>query len=256
MPGAPPSSSAGLAFLEPVPQNRPRHPPQTVQDVMVAFASARRMMVDGQIRTNDVTDLRILTAFGEVPREAFVPANKADLAYLDRDLPVGGEGPDRPLRYLLKPMVLAKLIHALDLGASDRVLDVGCVTGYAAAVLARLAGQIVAVEEDPALAESATQKLHALGCANVLVRTGPLSAGAPADGPYDAILLEGAVELVPESLCAQLRHGGRLACILRRGPIGKAMLYRSVAGDISGRPLFDAAAPLLPGFVQPPVFVF
>ena len=223
---------------------------------MVDFASARRMMVDGQIRTSDVTDLRVLTAFGEVPRERFVPAGKIDLAYLDRDLRVGGGTPDRPPRHLLKPMVVAKLIHALDLGPQDRVLDVGCASGYSTAILARLAGQVIAVEEDAALAEAAAEILRGLGCANAVVRTGPLKDGAAADGPYDAILIEGAVEVVPESLCAQLKDGGRLVGILRHGPMGKAMLYRSVAGEVSGRPLFDAGAPLLPGFARPAAFVF
>ena len=223
---------------------------------MVDFASARRMMVDGQIRTNDVTDLRILTAFGEVPRERFVPAGLADLAYLDSDLPLGARTPDRPARHLLHPMVLAKLIQALDLGPQDRVLDVGCATGYSTALLARLAGQVIALEEDAALTTAATEILRDLGCANALVRTGALTSGAPADGPYDAILIEGAVEVVPESLSAQLKPGGRLVCVLCRGPAGKAMLYRSLAGDASGRPLFDAAAPLLWGFTRPPAFVF
>jgi protein-L-isoaspartate(D-aspartate) O-methyltransferase len=221
---------------------------------MVAFAAARRMMVDGQIRTNDVTDLRVLDVFGEIPRERFVPPDKVELAYLDRDLPVGGR-PNRP-RHLLKPMVLARLIQALEITPTDRVLDVGCATGYSTAVLSRLAGSVVAVEEDPALAASAEQTLRDVGFENVLVRAATLTGGAPVDGPYDAILVNGAVEVAPDPLCKQLKNGGRLACVLRRGAVARAMLYRSAGGDVSGWPLFDASAPLLPDFVQPPAFVF
>jgi protein-L-isoaspartate(D-aspartate) O-methyltransferase len=224
---------------------------------MVDFVTARRMMVDGQIRTQDVTDLRILTAFGEVPRERFVPAESVDLSYLDRDLPLDAGKPDQPARHLLNPRLLAKMIQALELGPDDRVLDVGCTTGYATAVLARLAGEVIGLEEDEALAATAREVLRDLGCANAKVQTGPLTHGAAAAAaPFAAILIEGAAETVPESLSRQLKDGGRLVCILRRGPVGKAMLYRSVGGDISGRALFDAAAPPLRGFAQPAAFVF
>ena len=220
---------------------------------MLDFAAARRMMVDGQVRTADVTDPRLLTAMLDVPREQFFPEDKASLAYLDLDVPVSEAG--QPLRRLLKPMVLAQLIHALDLAETDLVLDVGCATGYAAALLARLAASVVALEEDGNLARQAVSALGAAGASNAKVVTGALSAGWPAQAPYDVILVEGATEIVPATLIKQLKPGGRLACVMGRGP-GKATIYRRSETDISGRAVFDAAAPLLPGFAKPQEFVF
>jgi len=219
---------------------------------MTDFAAARRNMVDGQVRTADVTDLRIISAMFEVPRERFVAPAMVGLAYLDLDVPAG-EG-TTGARRLLKPMVLAKLIQAADLAATDRVLDVGCVTGYAAAVLARVAGEVLALEQDAALAEAARAALA--GQPNAGVVTGPLTEGWPQAAPYDAILLEGATEFPPETLFRQLKDGGRLVCVLGAGPGAKAMLYRKSGEEIGGRPLFDAAAPLLPGFIRPPQFAF
>lgn len=221
---------------------------------MVDFAHARRMMVEGQVRTSDVTDLALIEAMLAVPRERFVPADQTELAYLDLDLPVG-QPPGQGSRRLLKPMVLAKLIQAADLQPEDAVLDVACATGYAAAVLARLAARVTALEEDAALTAVAKRVLSELAPSNVTVVNGPLTAGWSGGAPYDVILLEGATAITPRSLFPQLRDGGRLLCVEGRNP-GKAMVYRSVAGDVTGRAIFDAAAPLLPGFVEPPAFVF
>ena len=220
---------------------------------MTDFAAARRRMVDSQVRPADVTDLRLQAVMLELPRERFVPGRAADLAYLDRDVPVG-EGDDG--RRLLKPVVLAKLIHIAGITESDRVLDVGCATGYSSALLAHLAGSVVALEEDRGLAQRAQARLTELGLGNVKVVQGPLTAGAPAEAPFDVIVLQGAVERVPPALVDQLNNGGRLVGVLGRGMAAKAMLYRLIDGDFSGRPMFDAAAPLLPGFAQPPAFVF
>jgi protein-L-isoaspartate(D-aspartate) O-methyltransferase len=221
---------------------------------MIDFAAARRMMVDGQVRTSDVTDLRLIAAMMALPRERFVPDAKADLAYLDLDLPVT-EGPGSARR-LLKPMVLAKLIQAAAVGETDHVLVVGCATGYSAAVLGRLAKSVVALEQDATLASRARENLPAISANNVTVASGPLTAGWPADAPYDVILLDGASEVAPQALFGQLKAGGRLVGVVGRAPTSKAMLYRSSGGEASGRPVFDAAAPLLPGFAEPPAFVF
>jgi protein-L-isoaspartate(D-aspartate) O-methyltransferase len=219
---------------------------------MMDFAAARRMMVDGQVRTYDVTDLRLIASMLEVPRELFVPASQVDLVYSDRDLPLDKAG----ARRLLKPMVFAKLLQAAEIGAQDHVLDVGCGSGYSAAVLGNLAASVVALEDDADLAQRARDALAGVGSANVSVVTGALTGGWPGRAPYDVIVLEGACQAAPAALCRQLKEGGRLVCLLGGAPVGKAMLYRKAGNDVSGWPVFDASAPLLPGFERAPEFVF
>jgi protein-L-isoaspartate(D-aspartate) O-methyltransferase len=220
---------------------------------MVDFAVARRTMVDCQVRPSDVTDLRIIAAMLEVPRELFVPAGRRGIAYLDLDVPVTEGG---TARALLKPMVFAKLLQAAGIGEGDRVLDVGCATGYSSAVLGKLAGSVIALEEDQALARTANAALSQTGASNVVVANGPLAAGWEADAPYDAIILEGAGEVVPAALLAQLKEGGCLLAVVGRGAMGKATIYRMSGQKVTAQPLFDAAAPLLPGFAKPAAFVF
>lgn len=217
---------------------------------MFDSAAARRMMVDGQVLTADVHNSELIAAMLEVPRERFVPPALVELAYVDSDLEIA-KG-----RSMLKPMVLAKLIQAAHIQLDDHVLDVGCGLGYSSAVLARMAGSVLALEEDAQLARAAEEALAASGVANVVVATGPLTEGWPAAAPYDFILLNGATEIAPETLGAQLKPSGRLACILGPAPAAKAMIFRPVEGRLVGRPIFDAAAPMLPGFVAPPAFVF
>jgi protein-L-isoaspartate(D-aspartate) O-methyltransferase len=217
---------------------------------MIDFAVARRMMVDCQVRTSDVTDLRLIAAMLAVPRERFAPKASAELAYLDADLPVeAGRG-------LVKPMVLAKLLQAAEIEETERVLVVGCATGYSAAVIARLAGSVVALEQDPGLAQLAADNLQALGARNTTVVSGPLVGGWSAAAPYGVILLDGAVEDVPQGLLRQLKDGGRLLGVVGRPPLSKAMLFRSTGSESSSRLVFDATAPALPGFAKPPAFVF
>lgn len=215
---------------------------------MIDFAAARTNMVDGQVRTADVTDLRILGALQDVARERFVPPQARELAYLDFDLPVA------PGRFLMKPRVLAKMLQAATLAATDRVLDVGCATGYSAALLARLAAQVTALEENPELARAAREMLGAEN--NVELVSGRLVDGWTAAAPYDVILLEGATEIVPESLLRQLSNGGRLLCVLGGDPAAKVILYLRSGDDIGGRPIFDASIPILPGFAKAPAFAF
>jgi protein-L-isoaspartate(D-aspartate) O-methyltransferase len=219
---------------------------------MADFTAARRMMVDCQIRTNDVTDLRIVSAFLEIPRERFVPAAKAAIAYLDMDIPVSDDG----TRCLLNPMVLAKLLQAADIGDADKVLVVGCATGYSAAIVAKLAASVVALEEDHALVRQARRTLADLDLSNVDLVEGPLTAGWPAGAPYQVVLMDGSIEVLPPVFARQIASGGRLVTVEGTGPATKAKLYIAGEGDLTGRPIFDAAAPKLPGFERAPAFVF
>lgn len=221
---------------------------------MIDFARARRTMVDTQIRVNDVTDARIIEALLSVPREAFVPEARRELAYIDDDVAVNEAAPGKPARYLIELMVLAKMVHAAAIGPDDAVLDIGVATGYSSAVLARLAASVVALEEDEALVAAARQALASAG--NVTVVAGALAQGAAQQGPYDAILLEGVVEVVPEALLSQLKDGGRLVAVVGAGRAAKCLVHTRIGNEISARPIFDAAIPPLPGFAAVRGFVF
>ena len=222
---------------------------------MFDAAAARRLMVDGQIRTADVTNPNLIAAMQAIPREQFVPAAMADQAYRDGDVSLG-QG-----RALLRPIVLGKLIQGADVRPGDQVLVIGCGTGYSAAVLAHMGAAVVALEEDADLARRAeialAGTLAGMGAAQVTVVRAPLTAGWPAAAPYDLILVDGAIEVAPDdALGRQLKPNGRLAAVFGRGPATKAMIYRPIEGHLVGRPIFDAAAPLLPGFAAPQAFVF
>lgn len=208
-------------------------------------------MVESQLRTNKVTDNRVLEAFEAVPRERFVPEAKSNLAYIDEDLAIGGG------RYLMEPMVLARLLQAAEIGPGDVALDIGCGTGFASAVLARLAGTVVSLESESNLAARATALLEELGADNAVVVEGALAEGYAKQAPYDVILLGGSVGEVPAPIFDQLSDRGRLIAVLRdeRG-IGEASLFRRSGGSVSRRALFDAATPFLPGFEKESGFVF
>jgi len=221
---------------------------------MSGFSTARLKMVDGQVRPSDVTDIRILDAMLAVPREAFVPESKRALAYLDLDLDVSEAGGTR--RFLIKPVVLAKMLQAAEIKSTDRVLVVGCATGYAAAVIAQFAGQVSATEGDSALATKAAAILAQNGCGNVGVRTAAAADGDQAGAPYDVIVLNGATATVPERLLGQLQDGGRLVGVFAMSQPQRATLVTRSHGDFGHRALFDAAAPVLPGMEQVPAFVF
>jgi protein-L-isoaspartate(D-aspartate) O-methyltransferase len=223
---------------------------------MADFEAVRRAMVDGQVRTSDVTNVGVLAAMLEIPRELFVPQTRAALAYLDRDVVIADATATQPTRYLMKPMVVARLIQAADPGPLERVLVIGAGTGYAAAVMSRLAREVVALEENESLLQRARSVLASLGIGNVNLILGPLADGAPASAAYDVILIDGGVETVPDGLCDQLSLRGRLVAVVSSGPLGKAKLFEPVNGKCSGRELFDANAPVLPGFSLAPAFVF
>jgi protein-L-isoaspartate(D-aspartate) O-methyltransferase len=221
---------------------------------MSGFATARQKMVDGQVRPSDVTDTRILDAMLAVPRELFVPESKRALAYLDLDLDVSEGGGAK--RFLIQPAVLAKMLQAAEIAPTDRVLVVGCASGYAAAVIARFAGQVVATESDPVLAARATAVLAELGCGNVTVRTAAAAEGDPANAPFDVIVLNGATEIVPEQLYRQLGDGGQLVGVFASSQPQRATIVVNSHGDFGNRALFDAVAPVLPGLERVPAFVF
>jgi protein-L-isoaspartate(D-aspartate) O-methyltransferase len=217
---------------------------------MFDAANARRLMVEGQIRTADVTDTAVLDAMQTLPRERFLPPALVQLAYLDGDVPV------RRGRTLLRPMVLAKLVQAARIDRDDRVLDLGCATGYSAALISRLAGSVVALEEDADLARQAKEALASVGATNVEVVTGPLMAGWPAGEPYDLIFLDGATEIRPDALGPQLKPHGCVVGVYSPTAASKATIFHFIEGRMVGRPVFDAAARVLPGFSAPPQFVF
>jgi protein-L-isoaspartate(D-aspartate) O-methyltransferase len=215
------------------------------------FAAARFNMVENQIRTTGVTDPVLVEAMAELPREAFVPETMAGIAYIDESLSLGNG------RYLMEPMVLARLLQAAEIGPVDTVLDVGCASGYSAAVLSRLAGVVVAVENDKTLVAHATKILSDLGLDNVAVIEGPFEAGYTRQSPYDAILTGGAVAEIPEALTKQLANGGRLVCVIDdgKGP-GRATLVTRFGDAIHRQTLFEAGIAHLPGFEPRPMFQF
>ena len=217
---------------------------------MFDATNARRLMVEGQVRTADVTDSALLDAMQTLPRERFLPPALAQLAYLDGEIPVARG------RTLLRPMVLAKLVQAARIGGADRVLDLGCATGYSAAVMSRLAGSVVALEEETDLAQQAKEALAAVGARNTEVVTGPLTVGWPAGGPYDVIFLDGATEIPPDALGPQLKPDGFVVGVYSPSAASKATVFHFIERRMVGRPLFDASARVLPGFAAPPQFVF
>jgi protein-L-isoaspartate(D-aspartate) O-methyltransferase len=228
---------------------------------MIDFSAARATMVESQLRTDRVTDRRILAAFGALPRERFVPEDKRDFAYSDATLEVWPSLDGGPARFLLPPVVLARLMQLASVEARDKVLDIGCATGYSTALLGGLASAVTAVEAEPELAAAAQENLRALGIGNATVVDGDHARGAPEKGPFDVILLNGSVPEIPDALLAQLADGGRLVAIVVRGPQGrprqgKACLFVKVDGEASGLPHFDANATALPGFAPSPSFTF
>ncbi len=208
-------------------------------------------MVESQIRTNKVTDQRVIAAFEAVARELFVDEAKRGFAYIDEDLEVAAG------RYLMEPMVLARLLQAAAPQPGDIALDIGCATGYSTAILAQLAETVVGLESDRQLMAEANRTLNALDVDNAVVVEGALDAGYQKQAPFNIIVFQGAVSAVPDAVKRQLADGGRLvAVVCDESGIGRGTLIQRAGDSFSARILFDAATPLLPGFARKPGFVF
>lgn len=215
---------------------------------MADYKTRRTLMVDTQVRPSDVTKFPIIDAMLAVPRERFVPADRREAAYVGEDIELA------PGRVILDPRTLAKLLDALNIQTGDVVLDLGCGLGYSTAVIARMAEAVVAVEDDEGRAGEAQQTLSELGVDNAAVIAGALAEGSANGGPYDVIILQGAAEHWPEALTDQLKDGGRIACIFVEGDLGVARIGYKIDGALNWRFVFNAGAPVVPGFEQERAF--
>ena len=207
---------------------------------MTDFAHARKTMVDNQLRTGAITDRRLLTAMGEVPREKFVPATRQALAYIDEAQPISAT------RKLGPPAPFARLVQLASVEHTDRVLDLGCGTGYSAAVLGRLAAVVVAADTDAALVAAARKTLGEIGASNVTVVEGSLTGAGAGQEPFDVIVVEGTLPEVPDALFAQLKPDGRLVALVGApGKVPVAHLFAKSGQGIASRADFDARLPPL-----------
>jgi len=216
------------------------------------FAAARHNMVESQVRPNRVTDPLLVEAMSSVPRERFVPEERRSIAYVDEALSIA------PGRWLMEPMITGQLLQIAEVRRTDVVLVVGCATGYTAAVLSRLAGTVVALESDPALAAQATTLLAELGADNAVVVTGDLQQGYAKQAPYELVVFDGAVAEIPDAYAGQVAEGGRLVAVVARAAnrMGRGTLFSRHGGRLTPRDHFDAGTPFLPGFAPQPAFTF
>ncbi|NBC97364.1 MAG: methyltransferase domain-containing protein [Deinococcus-Thermus bacterium] len=218
---------------------------------MTDHALARFHMVEGQVKPNKVTDEGVVAAMSDVPRELFVPKAVRGVAYVDEDIQIA------PDRYLVEPMVIARLLNEATVRPGDIALDIGCATGYSTALLARLASTVVAVEQDAEMVAQASATLQQLGVDNAVVVEADPTAGYPQQAPYDVIMINNSVPEVPATLLDQLADGGRLVTVLSdSGHLGRAVLYRRFGETVSSRDLFDASTPTQPAFARKPAFEF
>lgn len=217
---------------------------------MADFARARRTMVDNQLRTSGITDWRILDVMNRVPREQFVPEAQRSLAYIDESIALTGK------RALAAPAQFARLVQLAEISSGDVVLDVACGSGYSAAVLAGLANAVVGLEEDAALAAQANDILAGLDTGNAAVVSGPLANGVAKEAPFDVIVIEGAVDDVPQALFAQLRDGGRLVAVIGTGIAGVAHVFVKTDGEVASRAVFNVNLPPIDAFQREAAFQF
>lgn len=216
------------------------------------FEALRKAMVDSQIRPNKVIDDRVIAAFMNVPRERFVSKNMQNLAYIDEDIHLSGG------RFIVEAMVMARIIQTLALDASQSVMLIGAGTGYTAALLSSLVESVIAIETRAQMVEKAQQAVAGLDIGNVAVIKARLQDGYASEAPYDAIIIEGAVEQIPQSLLDQLSDGGRLAAIWRPEgtQAGEACIWHKTGESVSRTPLFTAQVPVLDEFRAKPKFSF
>jgi protein-L-isoaspartate(D-aspartate) O-methyltransferase len=214
------------------------------------YAAARQHMIDSQIRTNKVTDSTVIAALAAVPRELFAAESHRKLAYIDRPVPMA------PGRRMMEPMYLARLLQLAELEPKAKALVVGAGTGYAAAIISKVVAKVTALESSADLAARARTIIGGLSLGNVQIVEGELAAGRASDGPFDFILVDGAVEILPDALTAQLADGGTLAMIVMSGSIGQGVLITKADGVLTRREVFDAETDVLPGFTRPQRFVF
>jgi protein-L-isoaspartate(D-aspartate) O-methyltransferase len=222
---------------------------------MTDFTAARLNMVESQVRPNGITDRRIIAAMEDVPREMFVPERFRAVAYVDEDVPLAPAEEKQGPRVLIEAMTFARLLQHAEIKPEDRVLVVGAGTGYGAAVIARIAAHVVALESDPGLVSEARERL--VGLRSVVVVEGWLPAGAMAQQPFNVIVLEGRAEEVPQSLLSQLAEGGRLVAVVGETVLARAKVFSKAGQTIAVRDAFDASVAALPGFgKKKPAFVF
>ena len=217
--------------------------------MMQDFAALRTVMVDTQVRPQDVTKFNIIEAMLSVAREAYLPDDLRAVAYVGGDIALDGG------RVVLEARTQGKMLDALDIQPDELVLDLGCGLGYSAAVLAHLSEAVVAVEEVESLSSEAQSILSGQGVDNVAVIEGPLAQGSAKHGPYDVIVIEGGVEQVPAALTDQLKDGGRIAAIFMDGALGECRIGHKLDGKMNWRMAFNATAPVLTGFTREAGFV-
>lgn len=211
---------------------------------MSDFSARRTMMVDTQVRPNDVTKFPVIEAMLAIPREEFVPASRRAVAYSGENVEIAKD------RVLLEARTLAKMVDALDIQPTHLVLDLACGYGYSSAVIARMAEAVVAIEDDADMVAEAERRLAETNVFNVAVLQAELAAGAPKQGPYDAILIEGAVEEVPSAILDQLKEGGHIAALFSEGSLGIVRIGHRLNGRVNWRFAFHAHAPVLKGFTK------
>ena len=223
---------------------------------MTDFAVQRHNMVESQVRPNGITDLRVIDAMAAVPRELFVPEERRALAYMDEDVLVAVT-PEGARRWLIEPMTFARLLQLAEIGPGEIVLDIGCATAYSTAVIAALAESVIAIEEDPVLAEAATRNLSQLGITNAAVVNAPHATGLGGEAPFDVIFINGRVPSLPRPLLEQLKEGGRLVAVVGESAVAPALVCTRHGGAFSSRAQYDASIAPLPGFPPPAkAFVF